>query len=62
MYCVAPQREASADMISKLGHEERLAYLGRSGKEVSTGVEQTVNDRRAALVNRFIQLTHGYGM
>ena len=49
-------------MISKLGHEERLAYLGRSGKEVSAGVEQTVNDRRAALVNGFVQLAHGHGM
>ena len=46
-------------MISKLRHEERLAHLGRSGKQIGAGVEQTVNDGRPALIYGFIQLIHG---
>ena len=58
---VAPQGEAHAHMIGKLGHQERLAHLGRSRKEVRPRVEQTVNDWRSALVDILVKLTHGNG-
>ena len=53
---VAPQGEAHADMVGKLGHQERLAHLGRSRKEVRPRVEQTVNDWRSALVDIPVKL------
>ena len=49
------------DVIGELGHQERLAHLGRSGKEVGAGAEQTVNDGRSALVDSFVKLPHGDG-
>ena len=59
---VAPQGEAHAHMIGKLGHQERLAHLGRSRKEVRPRVEQTVNDWRSALVDILVKLVHGNGV
>ena len=46
-------------MIGKLGHQERLAHLGCSRKEVCPRVEQTVNDWRSALVDILVKLVHG---
>ena len=56
---IVPQREAGADMVGKLGHQERLAHLGRSRKEVRPRVEQTVNDGRSALVDVLVKVVHG---
>lgn len=56
---VAPQGEAGADVVGKLGHQERLAHLGRSRKEVRPRIEQTVNDWRSALVDILVKLVHG---
>ena len=56
---IAPQGEAHADMVGKLGHQERLAHLGRSRKEVCPRVEQTVNDGRSALVDVLVKVVHG---
>ena len=55
---IAPQGEAHADMVGKLSHQERLAHLGRSRKEVCPRVEQTVNDGRSALVDVLVKVVH----
>lgn len=59
MYGIFPQGKAHAHMIGKLGHEKGLAYLGSAHKEVSPCVEQTVYNRRSALVHILIEVLHG---
>ena len=56
---IVPQGEAHADVGGKLGHQERLAHLRCSRKEVRPRIEQTVNDGRSALIDVLVQLIHG---
>lgn len=49
-------------MVGKLGHQEGLPDLRRSRKDIGSGVEQAIDDRRSALVGGLVQLRHGDGI
>ena len=54
MHFVVPQLFACADVICDLCHQEGLANLRRTGEDICSSVEQTVDDRRSALVGSLI--------
>ena len=58
MHLVLPQRKPHRHMVGKLPHEEGLAHLGRSYKEVGATVQQVVHDGLPGWIHRVVQLGH----
>jgi len=53
-YIKIPKRCACADMVSKLCHKKTFAKFRSSCKDICSGVKQSVNQRRFALIHRVI--------
>lgn len=45
-------------MVGQLCHEEGFPHLWRTGKQICPRIEQAVNNRLLALINRLVQLIH----
>ena len=58
MHLVLPQRKPHRHMVGKLPHEEGLAHLGRSYKEVGATVQQVVHDGFPRWIHRVVQFGH----
>ena len=58
MHLVLPQRKPHRHMVGKLPHEEGLAHLGRSYKEVGAAVQQVVHDGLSGWIYCVIQFGH----
>ena len=58
MHLVLPQRKPHRHMVGELPHEEGLAHLGRSYKEVGATVQQVVHDGLPGWIHRVVQLGH----
>ena len=59
MHVVLPQGGSRRDMIAELRHEEGFADLRRADEQVSSGVEQTVNDGGFRGIGRVVEFCHG---
>ena len=59
---IVPKRRSRTDMIGKLRHQEALAELGSADKQIRSGIEQTVDKRRSALIYGVVKLGHRYGV
>ena len=55
----APERRSRTDVVSDLSHEEALAHLRSSDKEIHSTIEQAVYNGRPALKNVVKELCHG---
>ena len=53
-----PERNARADVVGKLRHQEALSQLRRSYEQIHAGIEQAFHNRRFQAVNGIIQLVH----
>ena len=58
MHLVLPQRKSHRHMVGKLPHEEGLAHLGRSYKEVGAAVQQFVHDGLSGWIYCVVQFSH----
>ena len=58
MHLVLPQRKPHRHMVGELPHEEGLAHLGRSYKEVGAAVQQVVHDGLSGWIYCVIQFSH----
>ena len=56
---IIPKRCACADMVGKLCHQKALSQFGRTCKDISAGVEQTVNQRLLTPILCVKQFIHG---
>ena len=59
---IAPQVLPGTDMVGDLRHQEGLADFRRSGKDVSSRVEQVLNHRSLALEHIIHQLVQGHSI
>ena len=62
MDLVTSQILPGTDMVGNLGHQERLADFGCSGKDICSCIEQPFHHRWPALISGLEQLRHGERM
>ena len=60
MHPVIPKGKAIAHMIGKLCHKERFSHLGRTHKEIRSGIQQIVYDWSGSFISSVIKLRNGY--
>lgn len=59
MHVILPKGNSRRDMITELRHEEGFADLRRADEQVSSGVEQTVDDGGFRGIGRVVEFRHG---
>ena len=59
MHVVLPKGNSCRDMITELRHEEGFADLRRADEQISSGVEQTVDDGGFRGIGRVVEFCHG---
>ena len=59
MHVVLPQGSPRRDMIAELRHEEGFADFRRADEQISSGVEQTVDDGGFRGIGRVVEFCHG---
>ena len=59
MHVILPKGNSRRDMIAELRHEEGFSDFRRADKQISSGVEQTVDDGGFRGIGRVVEFCHG---
>ena len=59
MHVILPKGNSRRDMIAELRHEEGFSDLRRADEQISSGVEQTVDDGGFQRIGRVVKFRHG---